>query len=272
MDFFEEVAKFRAARRIWANIMKDRFGATDPKALMFRFGVVCGGSSLTAAQPLNNVVRVGIENMAAVFGGAQSIFTCAYDEAFQIPTEQSAELALRTQQIVAHESGIANSVDPLGGSYYVEYLTDQMEEQILQVMADIDDYGGVEKAVEEGYIQMRIANRARERKEMVDKGKRIVVGVNKYQRDDDGQGFGDLFKLDPAARDKIVDKYQAVMDTRDNGEALRLLGRLGEAAQTDQENLMPYIVDCCHAYVTVGEMVGELKRHWGEFQEPVRLT
>jgi methylmalonyl-CoA mutase N-terminal domain/subunit len=147
-----------------------------------------------------------------------------------------------------------------------------MEDKILQVMSEIDDYGGVEKAIEEGYIQMRIAERARERKEMVDSGERIVVGVNKYRRDDDGQGFGELFELDPAARDRIIEKYHAVMDTRDNNEARRLLGRLGEAAQTDQENLMPYIVDCCHAYVTVGEMVGELKRCWGEFQEPVRLT
>jgi len=272
MDFFEEITKFRAARRVWANIMKDKFGATDPKALMFRFGVVCGGSSLTAAQPLNNVVRVGIENMAAVLGGAQSIFTCAFDEAFQIPTEQSAELALRTQQIVAHESGIADTVDPLGGSYFVEHMTDQMEAEILKVMEDIDDYGGVEKAIEEGYIQMKIAERARERKEKVDKGERIVVGVNKYQRDDNDQGFGEVFTLDPAARERIVEKYKAVMDTRDNGEATKLLKRLGDAAAGDQDNLMPYIVDCCHGYVTVGEMVTELKRHWGEFQEPVRLT
>lgn len=272
MDFFEEIAKFRAARRVWANIMKDKFGATDPKALMFRFGVVCGGSSLTAAQPLNNVVRVGIENMAAVFGGAQSIFTCAYDEAFQIPTEQSAELALRTQQIVAHESGIANTVDPLGGSYYVEYLTDQMEDEILKVMKELNDYGGVEKAIEEGYVQLRIAERARERKELVDRGERIVVGVNKYQRGEDGQGFGEVFELDPDARDRILDKYHAVMDTRDNDQAQRLLKRLGDAASGDTENLMPYIVDCCHAYVTVGEIVSELKGHWGEFQEPVRLT
>ncbi len=272
MDFFEEITKFRAARRVWANIMAEKFGATDPKALMFRFGVVCGGSSLTAAQPLNNVVRVGIENMAAVLGGAQSIFTCAFDEAFQIPTEQSAELALRTQQIVAHESGIADTVDPLGGSYYVEHMTDQMEAEILKVMKDIDDYGGVEKAIEEGYIQMKIAERARERKEKVDRGERIVVGVNKYQREDNDQGFGELFELDPAARDRIVEKYQAVMDTRNNEEAQKLLKLLGDAASGDQENLMPYIVDCCHAYVTVGEMVGELKRHWGEFQEPVRLS
>ncbi|MCH7477919.1 MAG: methylmalonyl-CoA mutase, partial [SAR324 cluster bacterium] len=198
-DFFEEVCKFRAARRLWARLMKERFKATDPRSLFFRFGVVCGGSSLTAAQPLNNVVRVGIETMAAVLGGAQSIFTCAYDEASQIPTEQSAELALRTQQIVAHESGIASTVDPLGGSYYVEYLTDRMEEEIVKVMADIDDYGGVVKAIEEGYIQMRIARRARERKELTDSGERVVVGLNRFRREGQAEDVGETFRADPKA-------------------------------------------------------------------------
>ncbi|MEQ8661115.1 MAG: methylmalonyl-CoA mutase family protein, partial [Gammaproteobacteria bacterium] len=159
-DFFEEIAKFRAGRRLWAKLLNERYGVTDEKALMFRFGVVCGGSSLVAPQPLNNVVRVTVETMAAVFGGAQSIFTCAYDEAFQIPTESSAEIALRTQQILAYESGIARSVDALGGSYLVEHLTNQTEDAISAVMQEIDAYGGVEKAIEDGWLQLRIAERA----------------------------------------------------------------------------------------------------------------
>ena len=270
-DFFEEVCKFRSARRVWARLMKERYGATDPKSLLFRFGVVCGGSSLTAAQPYNNIVRVGIETMAAVLGGAQSIFTCAYDEAYQIPTEQSAEIALRTQQIIAYESGIARTVDPLGGSHYVEYLTDRMEEEILKVMKDIDDYGGVIKAIEEGYIQMRIARRAKERKEKVDSEERIVVGVNRFRREGQSEGVGETFKVNPKTRQQIVEKYNKVRDGRDNAAAEKCLTRLGGAAPNEQENLMPYLVDCAHAYATVGEMVSTLKRQWGEFQEPIRL-
>ncbi len=271
MDLFEEASKFRAARRIWARIMSERYGAKDPRSLLFRFGVVCGGSSLTAAQPLNNIVRVGIENLAAVLGGAQSIFTCAYDEAFQIPTEQSAEIAVRTQQIIAHESGVANTVDPLGGSYYVEYLTDRMEEEILAVMNEIDDYGGVIKAIEEGYIQMRLAQRAKERKEKVDSGERVVVGVNRYSHEGEEAQFGEVFRLDPGNRRRILEKYQATRDRRDNDAAQAALRRLGIAALTDDENLMPLLIDCCHQYVTVGEMVAELKSHWGEFREPALI-
>ena len=268
MDFFEEIAKFRAARRLWAKLVTERFGAQDEKSALFRFGVVCGGSSLTAAQPLNNVVRVGIENMAAVLGGAQSIFTCAYDEAFQIPTEQSAELALRTQQIVAEESGIANTVDPLGGSYFVEYLTDQMEAGIVAIMDDIDRVGGAVQAIEDGYIQMRIARTAHGKKARTDAGERVVVGVNKYRRDDEEANIGEVFRLDPAMRDTVIERYNAIRDQRDNAAVERSLARLGQAARDDGENIMPFLVDCCHAYATVGEMVSELKSHWGEFDEP----
>jgi methylmalonyl-CoA mutase N-terminal domain/subunit len=268
MDFFEEIAKFRAARRLWAKLVTERFGAQDEKSALFRFGVVCGGSSLTAAQPLNNVVRVGIENMAAVLGGAQSIFTCAYDEAFQIPTEQSAELALRTQQIVAEESGIANTVDPLGGSYFVEYLTDQMEAGIVAIMDDIDRVGGAVQAIEDGYIQMRIARTAHRKKARTDAGERVVVGVNKYRRDNEEANIGEVFRLDPAMRDTVIERYNAIRDQRDNAAVERSLARLGQAARNDGENIMPFLVDCCHAYATVGEMVGELKSHWGEFEEP----
>jgi methylmalonyl-CoA mutase, N-terminal domain len=271
MDLFEEVAKFRAARRIWARLLRERYGVTDPRALHFRFGVVCGGSSLVAAQPYNNVVRVAIETMAAVAGGAQSIFTCAFDEAFQIPTEFSAELALRTQQIVAHESGITRTVDPLGGSYYVEWLTERMESEILAVMDEIERYGGAVRAIEDGWLQMRLAHRALERKRNIDAGTTVVVGQNRFRRADQEDGVGEMFRLDPRTSQRVVDRYEAVRARRDAGAVDKTLERLGAAAGRPDENLVPFLVDCCHAYATVGEMVGRLRRQWGDFQEPIRL-
>ena len=271
MDFFEEVCKFRAARRIWARLLQERYGVTDPKAQHMRFGVVCGGSSLVAPQPYNNVVRVAVETMAAVMGGAQSIFTCALDEAYQIPTEFSAELAVRTQQIIAYESGIGRSVDPLGGSYFVEQHTDQIEAAVLKVMKEIDDYGGVEKAIEEGWIQMRLAERALQRKLDIDSGEKVVVGLNQFRNPDEVCTPGDVFSLDPAAAGRVIERHQQVLQTREQSAVDRSLQRLADAASKDQENLLPYLVDCCHAYATVGEMVSTLRSQWGEFQEPVRL-
>lgn len=271
MDFFDEVAKFRAGRRLWAQLMKERYGVSDPKAQMFRFGVVCGGSSLVAAQPFNNVVRVAVETMAAVMGGAQSIFTCAFDEAFQIPTEFSAELAVRTQQMIAYESGIGRSVDPLGGSYLVESHTNRMQDEIERVMREIDDYGGVIKAIEDGWLQMRLAERGLERKRRTDSGEAVIVGQNHFRRDDQTNDVGELFHLDPQVSARVIEKYQRVLDTRDGATAQSTLDKLAAAAAKDDENLMPYLVDCCHAYATVGEMVAALKAQWGEFQEPVRI-
>ena len=271
MDLFEEASKFRAGRRLWAKLLRERCGVTDEKALHFRFGVVCGGSSLVAAQPYNNIIRVAIENMAAVLGGAQSIFTCAYDEAFQIPTETSAEIALRTQQIVQHESGIAATVDPLGGSYYVEWLTDKMEQGMVEVMREIDAYGGVVKAIEEGWLQRRIAVRAKEKKDATDRGERVVVGQNRYRREAQADSYGEVFRLDPQIAARVLAKHAEVTRTRDAARVERLLAALETAAASDTANLMPLLVDCCHAYATVGEMVGRLKRCWGEFREPVRL-
>ena len=271
MDFFDEIAKFRAGRRLWARFMKERYGARDPKAQHFRFGVVCGGSSLVAPQPYNNVVRVAVETMAAVFGGAQSVFTCAFDEAFQIPTEFSAELAVRTQQILAYESGIGRSVDPLGGSYMLEQHTDRMEEQILRVMTEIDAYGGVVRAIEDGWIQMRLAERGLQRKLDNDSGLSVVVGQNHFKKEDEEVRVGEVFTLDPTVASRALEKFQRVMDTRDNAAVQRSLERLSRAAAQDRENVMPYLVDCCHAYATVGEMVASLKQQWGEFKEPVNL-
>jgi methylmalonyl-CoA mutase N-terminal domain/subunit len=271
MDFFEEVCKFRAGRRLWARLMKERYGVADPKAQHFRFGVVCGGSSLVAPQPYNNIVRVAVETMAAVMGGAQSIFTCAFDEAFQIPTEFSAEIAVRTQQMIAYESGIARTVDPLGGSYFVEQHTDRMQAEMERVMREIDDYGGVVKAIEDGWLQMRLAERALERKTRVDTGETVVVGQNHFRREDARNEVGETFRLDPGVARRVLEKYERVLQTRNASEVERCLSRLADAARDDRENLMPYLVECCHAYATVGEMVERLKRQWGEFQEPVRL-
>lgn len=271
MDFFEEIAKFRAGRRLWARFMKERYGAQDPKAQHMRFGVVCGGSSLVAPQPYNNVVRVAVETMAAVFGGAQSIFTCAFDEAFQIPTEFSAELAVRTQQMIAYESGIARSVDPLGGSYFLEQHTDRMEEMILKVMGEIDAYGGVEKAIEDGWIQMRLAERALERKQDTDSGQQVIVGQNYFRKTNEEIKVGEIFKLDSTIAQRALEKFQRVLDTRSQSAVDTALARLSRAAAQDSENVMPYLVDCCHAYSTVGEMVSCLKNVWGEFKEPVSL-
>jgi methylmalonyl-CoA mutase N-terminal domain/subunit len=271
MDLFEEACKFRAGRRLWAKLLRERHGVSDEKALHFRFGVVCGGSSLVAAQPYNNIVRVAIENMAAVLGGAQSIFTCAYDEAFQIPTEFSAEIALRTQQIVQHESGIAATVDPLGGSYYVEWLTGRMEDAMRGVLGEIDAYGGVVKAIENGWLQRRIAVRAKERKDATDRGERIVVGQNRFRREAQADSYGEVFRLDPRTAARVLAKHAQVKRSRDAGRVERSLGALEAAAASQTENLMPQLVECCHAYATVGEMVGRLKRCWGEFREPVRL-
>lgn len=271
MDFFEEIAKFRAGRRLWARFMKERYGAQDPKAQHLRFGVVCGGSSLVAPQPYNNVVRVAVETMAAVFGGAQSIFTCAFDEAFQIPTEFSAELAVRTQQMIAYETGIARTVDPLGGSYFLEQHTDQMEEKILQVMSEIDAYGGVEKAIEDGWIQMRLAERGLERKLNTDSGQHVIVGQNHFRKEGEEIKVGEVFTLDPTIAQRALEKFQHTLDTRSQSAVDIALARLSQAAAKDNENVMPYLVDCCHAYATVGEMVSCLKREWGEFKEPVNL-
>jgi len=271
MDFFEEVCKFRAARRLWARLMRERYGVTDPKAQHFRFGVVCGGSSLVAPQPYNNVVRVAVETMAAVLGGAQSIFTCALDEAYQIPTEFSAELAVRTQQIIAYESGIARSVDPLGGSYFVEQHTDQIEAAVDQVMREIDAYGGVVKAIEEGWIQMRLAERALQRKRQIDTGEKVVVGLNHFSNPEEVCTPGDVFRLDPTASARVIERHQLVLQARDAAAVHQSLQRLSAAAAKDDENIMPYLVDCCHAYATVGEMVACLREQWGDFQEPVRL-
>jgi methylmalonyl-CoA mutase N-terminal domain/subunit len=266
-DFFEEIAKYRAGRRRWARIVRERFGANDDRSCMFRFGCVSGGASLYAPQAHNNIVRVAYEAMASVLGGVQSMFTAAWDEPFALPSEESATLALRTQQILAYETGVAKVVDPLGGSYYVEALTDAMEERIVGIMGDLERYGGMVKAIEDGYLQGLIADEAYRVHRMLESGERPIVGLNRYQTDEpppDVQGY----ELDEANRRRQLERLAKVKSNRDAAEVKARLDALGDTARRDDVNLMPLLVECALAYCTVGEMVAILKDEWGEFRQP----
>ena len=267
-DFFEEIAKYRAGRRRWARIVRERFGASDDRSCMFRFGVVSGGASLHAPQPHNNIVRVAYEAMASVLGGVQSMFTAAWDEPFAIPTEESATLALRTQQILAYETGVARVADPLGGSYYVEALTDAMEERLVEIMDDLERQGGMVKAIEDGVLQRMISEQAFQIEQAVRSGERTVVGVNKFQTDEERPEV-EGYELDEKGRLRQLERLAEVKRTRTAADVSTNLGALAKAAAKDDENLMPYLIECAKAYCTVGEMVQVLKDEWGEFQQPV---
>jgi methylmalonyl-CoA mutase N-terminal domain/subunit len=267
-DFFEEIAKYRAGRRRWARIVRERFGAKDDRSCMFRFGVVSGGASLHAPQPHNNIVRVAYEAMASVLGGVQSMFTAAWDEPFAIPSEDSATLALRTQQILAYETGVARVADPLGGSYYVEALTDAMEAEITEIMDDLERQGGMVRAIEEGYLQGLISEQSFRIDRAVASGERQVVGVNMFQTDDEPPEV-EGYELDEKGRLRQLERLAEVKRSRPAADVKATLGALSAAAARDDENLMPYLVDCAKAYCTVGEMVDVLKDQWGEFQQPV---
>jgi methylmalonyl-CoA mutase N-terminal domain/subunit len=267
-DFFEEIAKYRAGRRRWARIVRERFGAKDDRSCMFRFGVVSGGASLHAPQPHNNIVRVAYEAMASVLGGVQSMFTAAWDEPFAIPSEDSATLALRTQQILAYETGVARVADPLGGSYYVEALTDAMEAEITEIMDDLERQGGMVRAIEEGYLQGLISEQSFRIDRAVASGERQVVGVNMFQTDDEPPEV-EGYELDEKGRLRQLERLAEVKRSRPAADVKATLGALSAAAARDDENLMPYLVDCAKAYCTVGEMVDVLKYQWGEFHQPV---
>ena len=267
-DFFEEIAKYRAGRRRWAHIVRERFGAQDDRSCMFRFGVVSGGASLHAPQPHNNIVRVAYEAMASVLGGVQSMFTAAWDEPFAIPTEESATLALRTQQVLAYETGVAKVADPLGGSYYVEALTDAMEEKVIAIMDDLERHGGMVRAIEEGYLQGLISEEAFRIEKAIRSGERKVVGVNIFETDEEPPDVGG-YELDEAGRARQLERLADVKRSRSASDVKATLGALSKAAAKDDENLMPYLLDCAKAYCTVGEMVDVLKELWGEFQQPV---
>jgi methylmalonyl-CoA mutase N-terminal domain/subunit len=265
-DFFEEIAKYRAGRRRWAEIVRERYGAQKPSSSMFRFGVVCGGWTLQAQQPQNNIVRVAYQAMAAVLGGVQSMFTAAWDEPFALPTEESTTLALRTQQILAHETGVTRTVDPLGGSYFVEALTDAMEETIVEIMADLEARGGMVRCIEDGYVQRLIADESAAMQRKIDTGERVIVGVNRYESDQPAPSLVPP-AMDDAARKLQLDRLAEVRRTRNTRAALAALSSLRDAA-LGNENLMPYLVECVEEYCTVGEITKELKDVWGEYQQP----
>jgi len=267
-DLLEEVAKFRAARRLWAKIMKERFNAKDPRSMMLRFHTQTGGSTLTAQQPDNNIVRVAIQTLAAVLGGTQSLHTNSRDEALALPTEDSVRIALRTQQIVAYESGVADTIDPLAGSYYVESLTNEIEKRAAEYIAKIDEMGGAPKAIERGYIQQEIQDSAYKYQQEVERGERIVVGMNKFQiKESAPKG---LLKVDPAVGELQKQKLKALKAERDNIKVQESLEALRKAAEGD-DNLMPYILDAVKQYATLGEICGVLREVFGEYQQSVIL-
>ena len=266
-DFFEEIAKYRAGRRRWATIVRERYGAKSDKASMFRVGCVSGGASLYAPQAQNNIVRVAYEAMASVLGGVQSMFTAAWDEPFALPSEESATLALRTQQILAYETGITKVADPLGGSYFVEALTDATEERIIEIMADLERHGGMVRAIEDGYLQGLISDEAFHIHQDIESGARPVVGLNKFVTDEPPHDIG-MYELDAEGRDLQLKRLSKVKSERDGSGAKQALAALSRAAEGN-DNLMHALIDCVNAYCTVGEMVSTLKAVWGEFQQPV---
>lgn len=263
-NFFEEVAKFRAARRIWAQIMRDRFKATNPKAMMLRFHTQTAGSTLTAQQPDNNVVRVALQALAAVLGGTQSLHTNSRDEALALPTEESVRLALRTQQIVAHESGAADTVDPLAGSFFVERLMQELEDRVWQYLDRIERLGGAIKAIETRFYQQEISQRAYEYQKAVESGEKIVVGVNEFVEEQ--QQVPKIHRVDPAVRDAQIERLGQLKQERDNDAVQSALTQLREAA-AGSENLMPKIIACVEAYVTLGEISDALRQVFGIYRD-----
>jgi methylmalonyl-CoA mutase, N-terminal domain len=261
-NLFEEVAKFRAARKIWATIMKE-LGATDPKAMMLRFHTQTGGSTLTAQQPQNNITRVTIQTIAAVLGGTQSLHTNGYDEALSLPTEEAAKIALRTQQIVAFESGVADTADPLAGSYFVESLTAEVETAALQLIAKIDAMGGSVQAIEEGFMQNEIAKSAYEYQRNIESGEKIIVGVNKFQSAE--KNTTPVFKIDESIQSVQVEKLKKLKAKRPAEKVAACLTKINEHAVSGQ-NLMPAVVDAVENYCTLGEIADELRKVFGEYK------
>src|SRR6186713_1137674 len=261
-NLFEEIAKFRAARRMWAQIMKD-LGATDPKAMMLRFHTQTGGSTLTAQQPQNNISRVTIQTLSAVLGGTQSLHTNGYDEALSLPTEEAARIALRTQQVVAFESGAPDTVDPLGGSYFIESLTNEVESATWKLIEKIDAMGGSVNAIEEGFIQNEIARSAYEHQRKVEKNEKIIVGVNKFQVQDEVPIPG--FKIDDSIRTLQAEKLKRLRDNRDRAKVDQILQQLNDKAMSG-ENLMPIVIEAVENKITLGEIADELRSVFGEYK------
>jgi methylmalonyl-CoA mutase N-terminal domain/subunit len=265
LDFFEEIAKYRAARRIWARQMRDKYGAKDPRSWLMRFHTQTAGVSLTAQQPEVNLIRTAIEALAAVLGGTQSLHTNSFDEALALPTEHAVRLALRTQQVIAHETGVVNTIDPLGGSFYLEQLTSELERQAYEYFERIDELGGVIPAIEQNFQQREIAEASFRYQSEVERGERIVVGVNRYQLEEE-QPI-ELLRIDPALEQKQIERVQAVRASRDSAAAEATLARLKEDAAVEGRNLMEPIMDASRAYVTMGEMCDALREIWGTWRE-----
>ena len=265
LDFFEEIAKYRAARRIWARELRERFGARDERSLHMRFHTQTAGVSLTAQQPEVNIVRTAIEALAAVLGGTQSLHTNSFDEALALPTEDAARIALRTQQVIAHESGVAATADPLGGSYYVEHLTSELERQAYEYFARIDELGGVVEAIRQNFFQREIADAAFRFQNDVESGKRVVVGVNRYAQD--GGEVTPILRIDPSLERKQIDRVQALRGRRDSTAVEAVLARLADDADHEGRNLMPAMLAAATADATLGEICDALRGVWGEWQE-----
>jgi len=259
---FEEVAKYRAARKVWAEIVRDRFKAKNPRSWMLRFHTQTSGVSLIAQQPENNIVRVAYQALAAVLGGAQSLAACSFDEAMAIPTERSVRLSLRTQQILAHEAGVTDTVDPLGGSYYVESLTRMMEKEIKDLIAKIDEMGGAISAIENGFIQKEIEQRAYHFQKEIEQKKRIVVGLNEYQVDEHVDMS--LFQFDPELARRQMEKVRSIRSERDHARCRAALDGVRNAAE-GKENLMPHFIEAVQAYATLGEICDVLRGVFGEY-------
>lgn len=267
-DLLEEVSKFRAARRLWAKIMKERFGAKNPKSMTMKFHTQTGGSTLTAQQPENNIARVTIQTLAAVLGGTQSLHTNSKDEALALPSEDSVRTALRTQQIVAHESGITNTADPLAGSYFIESKTNEIEKAALEYINKIDDLGGAPEAINKGYIQQEIMDAAYNYQKEVETSERVIVGMNKFQIDE--KPPTGLLKVDPAVEAKQVKQIDELKDKRDSEKVKETLENLKKACETD-ENVMPYILKAVKVYATLGEISDVMREVFGEYQQSVKL-
>jgi methylmalonyl-CoA mutase N-terminal domain/subunit len=265
LDFFEEIAKYRAARRIWARQMREKYGAQDPRSWLMRFHTQTAGVSLTAQQPEVNLIRTAIEALAAVLGGTQSLHTNSFDEALALPTEDAVRIALRTQQVIAHETGVVNTIDPLGGSYYLEQLTNELERQAYDYFERIDELGGVIPAIEQNFQQREIAEASFRYQSEVERGERVVVGVNRYEQEDE-QPI-EILRIDPALEQKQIERVQAVRERRDATAAEASLARLKEDAEHDDRNLMEPIMEASRAYVTMGEMCDALREVWGTWRE-----
>jgi len=265
-DLFEEVAKFRAARRVWAKVMRDRYGAKDPRSWMLRFHTQTAGCSLTGQQPYNNIVRVAIQGLAAVLGGTQSLHTNSLDETLALPTERAARIALRTQQIIAHESGVINTVDPLGGSYYVEELTDRMEKGCFEYIEKIDQFGGMVEAIEAGFPQREIWDASYQFQRSVDSGEKVVVGVNAFRLEQEDPY--DALYIDESVTAEQLENLNRIRASRDAGKVEQTLQALRAAAADPNVNTMPPLIDCAKAYATVGEISDALRDVFGTYQEP----